>query len=108
MFKDLWVERGKLSGLTKKLGTLVIVINNEPILSSMLAAGIVQDMFAGETGEGERGGEVETTGGYFYHPARNSSRFIAIEFLSQITNTRTRIRNVRTFTYIHIYMKIWT
>ena len=30
----------------------------------------------------------------------NSSRFIAIEFLSHITNTRTRIRNVRT--YIHI------
>ena len=30
-------------------------INNEPILSSMLAAGIVQDTFAGEAGEGERG-----------------------------------------------------
>ena len=27
----------------------------EPILSSMLAAGIVQDTFAGEAGEGERG-----------------------------------------------------
>ena len=34
---------------------LVIVINNEPILSSMVAAGIVQDTFAGEAGEGERG-----------------------------------------------------
>ena len=54
MFKHLWVERGMLSGLTKKL-ILVIVINNEPILSSMLAAGIVQDTFAGEAGEGKRG-----------------------------------------------------
>ena len=47
--------------------------NNEPVLSSMLSAGIVQDTFAGE-GEGKRGrqsgGEVETTGGYFYHPGR--------------------------------------
>ena len=41
MFKHLWVERGMLSGLTKKTCILVIVINNEPILSSMLAAGIV-------------------------------------------------------------------
>ena len=40
--------------------------NNEPILiSSTLAAGIVQDTFAGETGEGE-GGKEETTGVYFY------------------------------------------
>ena len=31
----------------------------------MLAAGIVQDTFAGEAVEGE-GGEEETTGGYFY------------------------------------------
>ena len=39
---------------------------NKPILiSSMLAAGIVQDRFAGEAVEGE-GGEEETTGGYFY------------------------------------------
>ena len=66
----------------------------------MLAAGIVQDVFAGEAGEGEWGGEMETTGGYFYHPAGNSSRFVAIEFLSQITNTRMRIRNVRTYIYI--------
>ena len=35
---------------------LVIVINNEPILSSMLAAGIVQETFAGEAGEGEERG----------------------------------------------------
>ena len=39
----------------KKTCILVIAINNEPILSSMLAAGIVQDTFAGEAGEGERG-----------------------------------------------------
>ena len=60
MFKHLWVERGMLSGLTKKTCILVIVINNEPILSSMLAAGIVQDTFAGEPG----------AGGYFYHLGR--------------------------------------
>ena len=72
MFKHLWVERGMLSGLTKKTCILVIVINNEPILSSMLAAGIVQDTFAGEAGEvkASEGGEVETTGGYFYHRGR--------------------------------------
>ena len=61
----------------------------------MLAASIVQDTFAGEAREGERGGEVGTTGDYFYHPAGNSSRFVAIQFLSQITNARTHISNVR-------------
>ena len=35
------------------------------ILTSMLAAGIVQEMFAGEAGEGE-GGEEETAGDYCY------------------------------------------
>ena len=61
----------------------------------MLAAGIVEDTFAGKAGEGERGWRsgddwrlLSTT------IAGNSSRFIAIEFLSQITNARTRIRNV--------------
>ena len=34
---------------------MVLQNNNEPILSSMLAAGIVQDAFAGEAGEGEQG-----------------------------------------------------
>ena len=48
------------------------------------------------------GGEVETTGGYFYRPAGNSSCFVVIEFLSQITNTRMSIRNVRTYIYIYI------
>ena len=51
MFKHLWVERGMLPGLIKKTCILVIVINNEPIM----AAGIVQDTFAGKAGEGERG-----------------------------------------------------
>ena len=37
----------------------------ESLLTSTLAAGIVQDTFAGEAEEGE-GGEEETTGGYFY------------------------------------------
>ena len=54
---------------------------HKPILiSSMLAAGIVQDRFVGESVEGE-GGEEETTGGYlyfyfyryFYRQARKSS-----------------------------------
>ena len=33
--------------------------------------------------------------------AGNSFRFVVIEFLSQIANTRTRIRNVRTYVYIY-------
>ena len=49
----------------RKSCILVERITNEPILTSTLAAGSVQDKFAGEAGEGE-GGEVETTGGYFY------------------------------------------
>ena len=45
---------------------LYFLINNKPILiSSMLAAGIVQERFVGEAVQGE-GGEDETTGGYFY------------------------------------------
>ena len=67
MFKHLWVERGMLSGLTKKTCILVIVINNEPILSSMLAAGIVQDTFAGEGERGRQSGDDWRL--LFYHPA---------------------------------------
>ena len=105
MFKHLWVERGMLSGLTKKTCILVIVINNKPILSSMLVAGIVQDTFAGDVcwrSWRRRVRELKwrrleatstTRAGY-------SSRFVAIEFLSQITNTRMCIRNMCT------YMKI--
>ena len=72
MFKHLWVERGMLSCLTKTTCILVIVTNNEPILSSMPA--------------------TSTTW------AGNSSRSVAIEFLSQITNTRTHI-----IRYVHTY-----
>ena len=89
MFKHLWVERGMLSGLTKKTCILAIVTNNKPILSSMLAAGIVQERLLEKLEKTSEGGEEETTGGYFYHPVGNSSRFVAIEFLSQITNART-------------------
>ena len=42
--------RHVICGLTKKTCILVIVIP-----SSILAAGIVQDTFAGEAGEGEHG-----------------------------------------------------
>ena len=52
--------QGELAPLTK-----MVVFNNPVLIHSMLAAGIVQDTFAGEAGEGE-GGEEETTGGYFY------------------------------------------
>ena len=101
MFNHLWVERGMLSGLTKRTCILVIiVINNEPILSSMLAAGIVQDTFAGEAGEGERGRRSRDDWRLLLPPGPD---FVAIEFLSQITNTRTCIRNVRTYTYTYIY-----
>ena len=55
--------QGELAPIIKML---YFLINNKPILiHSMLAAGIVQDTFAGEAGEYE-GGEEEITGGYFY------------------------------------------
>ena len=47
--------------------TLYFSYSYTVILTSILAAGIVQNTFAGEAGEGA-GGEVETTGGYFYQP----------------------------------------
>ena len=50
MFKHLWVERGMLSGPTKK--TLYFSYSYTVILTSILAAGIVQNTFAGEAGEG--------------------------------------------------------
>ena len=54
----------------KKSCILVIVINNEPILSSMLAAGIVQDTFAGKAGEGERGRRSENDWRLLLPPGR--------------------------------------
>ena len=65
MFKHLWVERGMLSGLTKNTCILVIVI-----LSSTLAAGIVQNSLLEKLEKASTGGEVETTGGYFCHQDR--------------------------------------
>ena len=61
MFKHLWVERGMLSVLTKTTCILVIVI-----LSFTLAAGIVQDSLLEKLEKARVGGEVETTGGYFF------------------------------------------
>ena len=78
MFKHLWVERGMLSGLTKKTCIIVIVTNNETILSSMLAGGIVvQDMFAGEAGEGERWRRSGDDWRLLPPPGRTFSRFVA-------------------------------
>ena len=69
----------------------------------MLAAGIVQDTFAGEAVEGE-GGEDETTGGYFYCYSTGTftaqarkSRFLAPAFNSRNTHAHMRIRNRRTY-----------
>ena len=62
-----------LSGLTKKTCILVIVI-----LSSTLAAGIVQDSLLEKLEKLEKasaGGEVETTGGYFCHHDRKFFTF---------------------------------
>ena len=45
---------------------MLSALNNEPIMTrSTLAAGIAQNMFAGEAGESEGG--KEKTEGYFYH-----------------------------------------
>ena len=55
---------GRASFPNKKM--LYSLINNKTILiRSKLAARIVQDMFAREAVE-NKGGEEETTGGYFY------------------------------------------
>ena len=68
----------------------------------MLAAGIVQDTFAGEAVESEE----ETTGGYFYcystctfTAQARKSRFLALKFNSQNTHAHMRIRNRRM--YVH-------
>ena len=52
--------QGELAPVTK-----YVVFSYLILVHSILAAGIVQDTFAGEAVEGE-GGEEETTGGYFY------------------------------------------
>ena len=66
----------------------------------MLAAGINQDTFAGEAGEGE-GGKEEMTGDYFYCyvllvllPLRLER--LALEFHLQNTKSLIRFKNRRT------------
>ena len=54
-------------GIWPNQKTLYFSYSYTVILTSILAAGIVQNTFSGEAGEGA-GGEVETTGGYFYQP----------------------------------------
>ena len=49
----------RASSFNKKCGVFLLLI-----IRSTLAAGIIQDTFAGEAGESE-GGVEETTGGYF-------------------------------------------
>ena len=93
MFKHLWVERS------------YVIWPNEPILNSMLAfwrsAGYVCWRSWRRRAREVKRRRLEATSNA---QAGNSSRFVAIEFLSQITNTRMRIKNVRT--YIHIIYKI--
>ena len=90
-----------LSGLTQKFKNNTF--NNRTILASTLAAGVLLDMFAGEAGEGEEL-EEETTAGYFYRYLYCSGmkfvRFLALEFISQNTNTRMYTRNIHMYIYI--------
>ena len=56
MFKHLWVERSHVC-LTQNIFLnifFILLINNEPILTCTLAAGIVPDAFAGEVGDAKR------------------------------------------------------
>ena len=48
MFKRLWVQRSHVCLTQKQFFKLffIMLINNAPILTSTLAAGIVQDAFA--------------------------------------------------------------
>ena len=94
---------------------LYFLINNKPklIRSMLAAAGIVQDMFAGEAGKGEGGeeDEEELTGGYFYcyfywyfyRSGYKVFRFLALEFHSQNTHA-VGIRNRRMYIYIYYTM----
>ena len=70
------------------------------LIRSMLAAGIVQDTFAGEAGEGE-GGEEDMLLLLVLLPLRQESLpFPTLEFHSQNTHARMRIRNRHTDIYI--------
>ena len=66
MFKHLWVERGMLSGLTKKTCILVIVIATE----FHTGWAWCRIRLLEKLEKASAGGEVEMTGGYFYHPGR--------------------------------------
>ena len=93
MFKQLWVERGMLSGLTKKN----LYFSNsytEFHTGCWHSAGYVCWRSWRRPAREAKWRLLEATS---ITRAGNSSRFIAIEFLSQITNTRTGIRNVRTY-----------
>ena len=95
MFKHLWVERGMLSGLTKNL-----YFSNsytEFHTGCWNSAGYVCWRSWRRRAREAKWRRLEATS---TNLAGYSSSFIAIEFLSHITNTRTRIRNVRTYIYI--------
>ena len=47
----------RASSPNKKCGIFLLIINKPILIRSMLAAGKIQDMFAGEAGEGEGGEE---------------------------------------------------
>ena len=66
----------------------------------MLAAGIVQIRLLKKLEKRAREAKWRRLEATSTARARNSSRFVAIEFLSQITNTRMRIRNIRTYVCI--------
>ena len=71
----------------------------------MLAAGIVQGRFAGETGEGEGERRREDDWRLLLPLWLEILPFLALEFLSQNTSMRMRIKNIRKYTYIYIYRK---
>ena len=84
---------------------LYSLINIKPILiRSKLASSIVQDTFAREaveTKEAKRrlleATSTVTSTGTFTAQARKSFRFLALEFNSQNTNARMRIKNRRMY-----------
>ena len=85
---------------------LIILNNNEPILNSTLAASIVQDTYAGETGKVE-GGKEESTGGYFYRFLYCALRLEILTFLSTsisiAKHQHAHTYQKRPYVYIHTY-----
>ena len=87
-----------LLGLTQKIKNNTF--NNEPILTSMLAAGIVLDMFAGKAEKARKSKRrrLEATSTL---PLRlEILPFLSTRILSQNTNMCICIRNVCKYTYI--------